>query len=226
MSWPQTQAELRTRVRERAGFDSAGAGTAVADTMINRLLQASAASLYDLIVSAYGEDYFASSTTLTILANTAAVALPANFSRALGVDAVFGTEFYPITTFPFHERTARVDAWAVDALPRYRLFGNQLIVMPTPPSNQPLTLHYVPICPNLALLPFDSINGWDEWIVIDCAIKLRTAEESSVNELERQLERETARIVTAAPQRDLGEPQRVLRIRRRTRSKRWYNEQL
>lgn len=60
---------------------------------------------------------------------------------------------------------------------------------------------------------FDGINGWEEYIIIDTAIKMLVKEESpTVAELMAQKQNLIARIAIAAANRDAGSPKRITDI--------------
>lgn len=55
----------------------------------------------------------------------------------------------------------------------------------------------------------DGRNGWEEWVVVDAAIKLLSKEESDTSQLERESARLWARIMAALQNRDAGQGKRV-----------------
>lgn len=55
----------------------------------------------------------------------------------------------------------------------------------------------------------DGRNGWEEWVVIDAAIKLLAKEESDTSQLEREAARLWARIMAALQNRDAGQGKRI-----------------
>jgi len=55
----------------------------------------------------------------------------------------------------------------------------------------------------------DGRNGWEEWVVIDAAIKLLAKEESDTSQLEREAARVWGRITTALQNRDAGQAKRI-----------------
>lgn len=55
----------------------------------------------------------------------------------------------------------------------------------------------------------DGRNGWEEWVVVDAAIKLLAKEESDTSQLERESARLWARIMAALQNRDAGQGKRI-----------------
>jgi len=92
----------------------------------------------------------------------------------------------------------------------YSIQGNTIKFIPDPVSTDTINIYYVP--------SFAALNGdgaevddsimlnWEEYAVIQAAIKMRQKEETSVTPLERDLDRITLRIEDAARDRDSAEP--------------------
>lgn len=55
----------------------------------------------------------------------------------------------------------------------------------------------------------DGRSGWEEWVVVDAAIKLLTIEESDTSGLEREAQRVWARIMGVVENRDAGQGKRI-----------------
>lgn len=69
-----------------------------------------------------------------------------------------------------------------------------------------------PNLPAVGTITVDSLdgrNGWEEWVVVDAAIKLLAKEESDTSQLEREAARLWARIMAALQNRDSGQGKRV-----------------
>ena len=56
---------------------------------------------------------------------------------------------------------------------------------------------------------FDFYSGWDEYVIIDSAIKMLLKEEADVTALLLQKNQLRERIITESQNRDAGEPQTV-----------------
>jgi hypothetical protein len=94
----------------------------------------------------------------------------------------------------------------------YQVRGDDLVFIPTPNGSQLIRLWYIPLPQELTLDTdsFNGINGYEEYVVIDAAIKMRVKEESPVEELLLAKENMRQRILSASAGRDSGEPARVV----------------
>lgn len=103
---------------------------------------------------------------------------------------------------------------------RYRVSGglgltstSGLVLMLYPPAqaNQTVVVHYVPPAPILVndSTPVTFPNGWEDYVVIDAAIKCIAKEEGDTRELQRQRDELGEAIKSASSSLDRGEPERV-----------------
>ena len=172
--------ELRTRARQLADMENS---QFVSDTELGYHINSGAQDLYDMLISA-GELYKISSTSISLVANQDTYALPSDFYKMLGVD--LNSQGQPVTLkkFEFAERNKYsyypfYNTRGLTAL-KYIIQGNSLRFIPMPNGTDTITAWYAP---TLALLvndsdTFDSINGWEDYIVFDAAIKMLIKEES------------------------------------------------
>lgn len=211
--------EIRTAAKQRADMVNA---SFVSDAEWNSYINQSYFELYDVLVQAYGEDYFVTTNTsivtdgLTDLFNLPVSGSPSQqvVYKLLGVDVqVAGTAgaangtYLPLRKFTFAERNMPGIASAPRAQMRYRLNGNKLWLTPLPAAGQTIRLWYVP---RLAYLSSDAsiadgVSGWLEYVICDAAIKALQKEESDVSVLFAQKQALLARIQAAAVNRDAGE---------------------
>jgi hypothetical protein len=212
-----TLTQLKARTLRRADMSD---DTEFIDTSsggeLEVYIQASARELYDLIIEAYGSDYYYSSSSLNTVADSPTVDLPADFYKLLGVDATIGGITEPITlaNFNWNERNRYLTAagWSWwNVRPRYRLRAGKLWFLPTPNAVYPITIHYVPRMTDIddSTNAFDGINGWDEFIELKSAIKCLNKEESDTGSLMAELDDCTKRIKSSAPVRDIDQAFRV-----------------
>jgi len=224
MTRPVTLAALRDGARLRADMESS---SFVTDAEVEGYVQASATWLYDLILSAWGERYFFFQDDVTTTVGKSYANLPDDFYRLLKVGWVSGTATDPIRLEPYQDDEEWSDYWGVtggvwsrNSPPRYQLRGNRLYLDPDPTSVETLTVQYVPIMPEIddtgpPPVAFEGVNGWDEFIIIDVAIKLRIKEESDVRDLQTERQLQMQRIEQMAPRRDVGRTHKVQRRRAR-----------
>lgn len=141
----------------------------VTDLGFATFLNDSYKELYDLLIGAYGEDYYvAIRSTFTTSGNQDLYPLPDGillfaddqgnsyiappFYKLLGVDYQLSSNnpqgYVTLKTFPFSERNRFsvpnfASFWGFTNL-RYRLSGNNLWLTPIPAAGQPIRLFYVP----------------------------------------------------------------------------------
>lgn len=207
-----TLSELRTQARQRA--DMVGSNF-VSDSELNGYINASIAELYDLLVLNYGEEYFTSPTahTFSTSSGTDMYDLPATFYKLSGIDVLVGSRWVPIKKYQFKERNRGQDGSRVrDA--RYRLHGSKVRFTPEPTGTHSVRMWYIPAPTKLSLDAdtFDGISGWEEYVVVDAAMKMLSKEESDVSVLSKEKDRLTVRIQMASANRDVAEAECITDI--------------
>lgn len=219
-----TLLQIRTAAKQRADMVNSEFLT---EAEWNSNINNSYYELYDLLVQKYGNDYFvAPPLTIPISATSQTYALPngVNYSAApafyklMGVDLQLypGTNNYlTLHPFMFSERnkysSPNFSALQGVLRPNYRLNGNNIMLIPASPSGQSIRLWYVPRLVELSTdeSVADGVSGWDEYIIVDAAIKALQKEESDVSVLMAQKQALIARIDAAGENRDQGAPQTV-----------------
>jgi hypothetical protein len=203
-----TLLDLRTRARQRADMESTGF---ISDSELNTYINSSYAELYDLLVSKFGSDYFVSSPyTFTTSANVDQYPLPSGFYKLLGVDfKISGTNWRTLKRFEFSDRNIS-GIWDVynTELIRYRLLGSNILLSPVPTGACQLRAWYIPLPDVLAndTDSFSGLNGYEEYVIIDAAIKMLTKEESDTSALRADKAAMKKRIEDMADSRDVGSP--------------------
>jgi hypothetical protein len=198
-----TLSELRTRVRERADMEL-GSGQSDTDHFItnaelNRYINASVKRLYNKLVKADG-DYYTTTNSPAVTGGSFTLALPNDFFKIKSLERQVSTDKYvDVPKFNFKERNK---SWQ-----SYRVVGSSIRMSQPLQSGDVYRIWYVPKHTDLSADgdTFDGINGFEELVVVDSAIKCKQKEESDVSVLmaERaELERE---IDEMADDRDLGE---------------------
>ena len=217
MASTSTLLSLRTRARQRADMEGS---LFVSDAELNQLINTSVAELYDLLVSVNSE-YYLSSQTLTLIPGTDTYSLPVDFYKLQGVDGIIDSQgnAYTLRPFNFAERNNALYTTAASGpivSLRYRLLGQNMRFIPVPSAAGSIKLWYISIPTPLALDTdtFDGINGWEEYVIVDAAMKMLIKEESDVSALMSEKQGLTARINTMASSRDSGTPDRVVDVTR------------
>jgi hypothetical protein len=200
-----TLSVLRTRARQRCDHEDSAY---IADAELTNYINSSYAELYDLLVARY-EDYFVTGpTTFSLASGDGGVyALPSAFYKLRGVDYSYGGDWIPLKPFAWNTRGSRSRASIRDFDRTYRIVGSNLRVEPSDNATGDYRLWYVPSYTALsadgdAISTLISRNNWEEYIVIDAAIKILNKEESNSDRLmqEKQLIKE--RILNVSSDRD------------------------
>ena len=192
----------------------------VTDAELTSYINASYAELYDLLVQKYGDDYFVANVyPFATDGINDSYNLPDDFYKLLGVDLnLSGTSdsFVTLQKFMFKDRNRYAvpnfqSFYGVTNL-RYRVRGTKLWFTPMPAGGQTIRMWYVPKITYLVLPAdvMDGVSGWEEYIVVDAAIKMLEKEESDPSVFLLQKQALIQRIEAAAENRDAGSPQVVI----------------
>lgn len=194
---------MREQVRLRT--DKVGSG-AVTDDEINSYLNSSISELYDLLVSAYGNDYFFKEFTIQTISGKKDYPLPADFYKLLGVDLLVSQNH--TVRLKRRDFSDRISGNLGIHENSYRISGDNIIFSCEPSLSTSVIVSYIPISKILQLDQdeFDGINGWEEFAIIDTAIKVLQKEESETAEFRLQKANIIQRISAMSENRDAGEP--------------------
>lgn len=203
--------DIRLRAQQRADMVN---GSFISTSEWNSLVNASASQLWDRLVEAYGSDFeVATPYSITTDGTTDRYALPTDFYRLLGVDLqINGNSYITLWKFSFADRNRYTlpniqTLWGRTNV-KYRLVGGNIMFIPLPAANTVLRLWYAPRFTPLASDSdtFDGINGWEEWVVNDVAIKAKVKEESPVDDLMKLQASQEERLSHVMENRDAGAP--------------------
>lgn len=225
MATTMTLLELRTAVRQRADMQNQSGdytNSFIPDSELNSYVNQSYFELYDLLVAAYNEDYYIAPFYYFVTDGvTQLYPLPDDLYKLCNVSvqvtsAVANAAWWTLKPFMMGE----VNKYAVPNTQlyfgitnlRYRIQGNQIWLNPMPQANQTIRLIYTP---RMTTLNSDSdtlqgISGWDEYVIVDAAIKCLQKEESDVSVLMAQKMALMKRIEAMANNRDIGFPHTVV----------------
>jgi hypothetical protein len=227
MATPTSLQDMRNRARELANMETnSGASQFVTDAEVNRHINSGLASLYNLLVGARGEEYYAGSVAIPLVSGTEDYALPADFFQLIGAILFDGSNYYQPTTWSWKETAAlkqlASSGGAAAANLRYRVIGrsepypaagflDRIRVLPSANTGWTLTIEYLPAAPVLTLDPetFDGVSGWEEHACLSAAIKMLAKEETDAGPLLQErgiLEQQIARL---AGQRNADRPARI-----------------
>lgn len=186
---------------------------------LNSYINQSLYELYDLLTQKYGDNYyFSTSSTFTTDGTSDTYALPNDFFKLFGVDlqsTASPTGWLTLKRFNVAER----NKWAAPGYQatrgvtnlRYTLRGGYIWLAPIPAGGQTLRLLYAPKMTELSADgdSFAGVSGWDEYAVVDAAIKAKDKEESDTSVLLARKQALIQRIESAAENRDAGQPGRI-----------------
>lgn len=214
-----TLTELRTRVRDRADIE--GATGFLTDARVNEYINSSIAALWDMLLESMGHDFYVTMSTITLLPSVDGLySLPADFYIMRRVEVLQGEQAFPIRPITMHTLRRYDNDFlapvyrALDAPDSgYRLVGTVSATtgVYTPqiwlPKNWTGTLR-IYYCPHAPVLDaegdvWDGFNGWEEWVILDAAIKVAMKQERDPSDLYAARERVELRIRSLANARDM-----------------------
>lgn len=210
--------EIRQRCRERADMESSNF---VTNDELNFYINQSISELHDMLIQSYGADYYVKSETFQTVGQQEAYDLSSiisddDFYKLRGLDAQLnGDDWFTLQRFNFNERNRFQHFGVWDYLGitnvRYRLVGNELRFVPIPDRNINVRIWYVPRAVKLTddADTYNDFNGWIEYVIVDCAIKMLNKEESDVTVLLREKDLLKRRIEEVANNRDASEPESI-----------------
>jgi hypothetical protein len=212
--------DLRTAARQRADMENS---RFIQDTELNAYINASYAELYDILVSRF-EDYSVSMppTTFTISSGANTYPLPANFYKLKGLDIQSGSNWEDCHKYNFAQRNQR-SAQATRRIGgasrvMYRIIDNQLYLVPELQAAGTYRIWFVPRYTPLVLDTDQLTNvlDFEEYIVVDAAIKCLTKEESDTSSLKQDKMFLLQRIEAMASNRDVSEPEVIANVMSQT----------
>lgn len=222
MGRTSTLALVREEIRVRYDLPSAFSSTTfVTTTAVNAMINSSLQAYYGLLQEMYGDNYFATSTTITTTPSTATTALPSRFNKLLALHWTRGTndvvKLRPANVDALSRYGMGATSWN-EYTPCYRITGTSNIEwFPTPSAAYSVRCDYVALPADLSADgdPFEAGNGWEEWVVLDVCRKIAGKEQVDAGPWLRERDDFERRIRAQAPDRDEGEP---LTLRDVTRS--------
>lgn len=214
MSGSITLLNLRNEAKDRADMVNSGL---VSDSMWNKYINKSKDALYDMLISAYDDEYFAKTSTFTIVPGTSNYSLPTDFYKLLHLEIVNSpTQRKTMRKFQFKNKNrysypSTIYGYDVS---KYRIVGSNLVLYPVPSSGQTLEMWYIPLATNLVADgdELNGFNGFEEYIILDAAIKACRKEETDTQDLERDRMIITDRIERMRHNRDAAEKARIIEV--------------
>lgn len=189
----------------------------------NYNINQSAKELYDLLITVYEDYYVAPRLSFQTDGSTQGYPLPdgQNYSSAPAFYKLYGVDcgldsstnaWITLKKFSFIDRNNYVYPQLTTSLLgvfnlQYRIIGNTISFIPTPSGNQTLGLWYFPRRPWMLRDTdiCDGVNGWEEYIITDAAIKALRKEESDTSILMAEKQALIKRINDSSVNRDAGQ---------------------
>jgi len=192
----------------------------VTDEEITSYINNSASELYDILVGKF-EDYYTNEPLEFTIDTGNTYDLPEDFYKLRGLDkAINGVnDWQELLTFNFNDRnrnTLSVANRLRNPNTKYRILGKKLLLTPLDEVNGTYRIWYIPQSPKLILLTdsLDTISGWEEYVIVDSAIKCLQKEESDVTVLLTQKAFLLDRIEALSANRDAGSPESITDVYR------------
>lgn len=192
----------------------------------NSMIDKSRKELYDLVTEAYGSNYYlAEPYSWTTSQNLQLYPLPDNFYKSVLVEIALNpsdpNSWITLSQFEFAQKNLynypnQYTMYGITNI-RYRIMGENLMVVPIPQANQTIRMWLVPRPSQLINDTdiVDGISGWEEYIVADVCIKALAKNEDDATIFIGQKQGLLKRIQDIANTRNIGDPQRVTDTRRK-----------
>ncbi len=206
---------LSERVLQRSNLQ--GRSRFISPYELTDLINGSIAEWVDEVRgTTWNGSYMRSSHDIPTVSGTRLYPMPQDYLSLLSVDIVTaaGGLAVPVPSYQEEERTRLLNMPVGNGTSiHYQIQQTDISLLPIPQGEYVVTVNYVPTAPVLSdsLDEIDSINGWEEFIVLDAAIKclLKAGEVDVIPILEQRLEKQRARIRSMAPRRDQQFAERV-----------------
>ena len=207
----KTLLQLRNEIRDRADQPGSANSGFVKDSELNTWINSSIAELHDLLITSYGADYYLDSDEISLVNGQSGYDLPDTFYKLKGVDLQNGSQAqaYSLRPFNFNERNNySLYSRTIYENYKYNILGNQIKLIPkeSVATGDRLTLWFHPKAITLAenTDSFDGINGYEEYVILDCCIKSQIKEEQDPIAYYQQKNDMKQRIIDSADNRSVG----------------------
>lgn len=212
-----TVGNLRLQAQQRCDLVNS---TQITTQEWNSMINESFKELYDVLIQKFGDDYYvATPYTYTTDQTQQLYALPNDFYKLLICEVALNpadqNSWVTLRQFQFIQKNLwnypnQYTFYGITNL-RYRLNGSNLMIVPYPSGGQTIRIWYAPRQSQLIndTQIIDGINGYEEYVVVDCCIKALTKREEDPTIFGLQKQALLTRIDAAAGNRNIGEPQCV-----------------
>ena len=222
----RTLTDLLDDIAERIDVPAFSNSTHITKATVTRWINQSGRQLGSKIRDAFGEEYAAKEETINLTAGPNQYALPSDYLRTIHmrwVKSGGSTVYLPRAaaqsvgqahTGQRYDVTREIDPFG------YHITGANVEFWPSPRSAEVVTHRYIstlfffdngglPVADMSADTDYiDGVNGWEEYIVLDCCIKHANNEEQDARPFENELARIISEIDREAGKRS-GEPVKI-----------------
>jgi hypothetical protein len=224
---PIPLSELRERTRRAADCEIGAASSRILDDELDQYINSAVSNLWDMLVAARGDQYYANYAFLQTVAGTSkylwtdftnpdtAVGDASDFYRLVALQLQDGTTVVNVDEFqPLEEDLTAASqlrgGYTIHDV-RFTLNPTRLFFSPEPNAVWTLHMDYIPTAPTLASpsSSFDGINGWEEWVILTAAIRCKVKDEEDPGALVAERAIVDARIQRLAGHRDVYRPGRI-----------------
>lgn len=193
--------DIRTIVRMRGDMRNTNR---FPDTILDVEIQAAFGEGYELIESTC-EGYFDTTDTDVTVIGQDYIALPVGTWKLRALDRLDGTEWVPMERVGVKDRNRYGTQNGKPCT--FRLTARGADLYPTPDAVYTLRFTYTPSAPFLDSTPRDYYNGWEEYTVYGALLRLYQQQDRDASKWERGYDRQRARILAAAPNRNAAGPE-------------------
>jgi hypothetical protein len=210
----RTLLQLRDEVRQRSDTEN---DPHIVDDEITRWINQSAARWYGKLVRARGEGYFLKRVPAVTALGQNTVAVPADFFKLKGIQWDRGggnlTRINRLELQEFLRQSTDTQTWGEGDI-GVMVEGLKFRFHPTPNALYNLLIWYLPTAPELVDDDdtFDGVNGWEDWVVLDAAIKAMTKQRRDASGLRMERAAIEADLETLAGEIDEGQPGKVVDV--------------
>ncbi len=215
MAYLVSLATLSERVLQRANLE--GASRFIKPYELTDLINGSIAEWVDEVRgTTWNGSYMRSSHEITTTSGIRLYPMPQDYLSLISVDIATSADGLTIAVPSYQEeersRLLNMTAASCTAI-HYQIQQTDISLLPIPQGEHVVTVNYVPTAPVLAdpQDTIDSLNGWEEFIVLDSAIKclMKVGSTDVIPLLEQRLNAQRMRIRSMAPRRDQQFAERV-----------------
>ena len=172
-----TLSEIKTRCRQAVDSEN---DSSISDSELTNYINASLADLYEIVLSAYTNDYFTVYSGITTVSGTSDYPLDESIYKVIGVDLNDGGTNWTLQKFSYQERnkyqgTTLNPAYGTSFY-RYRDSAGFIKLTPTPTATHNLTVWFTPKLEKLTEdtdeVSSNFLDIWVEYVVMDVSVKI------------------------------------------------------